>query len=61
MAMGNTLGDVNKGFSGSRDLVRAAELTGQLTDKKTAMSDLAAFKHWTDLAAKISVARLRGR
>ena len=56
VAMGNTLGDPNKGMSGSRDIVRAAEQMGRLTDKATGNVDLERFQKFVDLAAKIGAA-----
>jgi hypothetical protein len=56
VAMGNTLGDPDRGLTGSRDLVRAAEQMGWLTDKKTGNVNLERFKKFVDLAAKIGSA-----
>ena len=56
VAMGNTLGgDVTKGLSGSRDLVRAAEQMGRLTNKSGNV-DIERFQRFIDLAAKIGAA-----
>jgi len=54
VAYGNTIGNVDRGFSGSRDLVRAAEQMGRLTTGGDV--DIAKFQKFVDLAARIGAA-----
>lgn len=55
VALGNTLGDPAKGLAGSRDLVRAAEQMGRLTNKAGDV-DMSRFGKFMDLAARIAAA-----
>jgi hypothetical protein len=56
VALGNTTGQFGDPASGSRDLVRAAEQMGRLTDKTTGDVDMAKFGGFADLSARIFAA-----
>jgi Phage tail lysozyme len=50
---GNTTGDLSSAIGGSRDLVRAAEQMGRLTNPTTGDVDTDRFKHFLDIATKV--------